>query len=238
MPRTNDLHNLPAPLQMCGNRNIVSIMQVADALFSESDQQFNAKDIENSDESIDFRMACDAFNLWRMRWRLREEYGETEAEPIVAELRKIVCEKRPYDDDEFGLALEATEDRARFPFGLDPLQYAYLLAQKRPIEVLKHQAKDPLTQEILGLAIHLEQINKKITGKQAVLLPIEQLRTVLKRRKLIVAGAVKRLMSNNLLKETGGKAHTGKAREFHVIAQEGTDYIFKNASRTEPKPHL
>jgi hypothetical protein len=45
-------------------------------------------------------------------------------------------------------------------------------------------------------------------------------------------------MSNNLLMEIGPKAHTGKAREFRVIAKESTDYEFQNADRTEPKSPL
>lgn len=64
----------------------------------------------------------------------------------------------------------------------------------------------------LGIAVHLQRINQP----KAVLLPIEQLRTVLKCRKLVVAGAVKRLMKNDLLMEIGAKAHTGKGREFRA----------------------
>jgi hypothetical protein len=60
----------------------------------------------------------------------------------------------------------------------------------------------------------------------------------LKCRKLLVGGAVKRLINNHLLLEIGHKAHTGRAREFRVLAKEGVDYSFEKGPRTEPKPHL
>lgn len=219
----------PQPLRISAGE-VPSIAQLADALISASEQQAEAKELDDLNELDDFEMACDALNLWRMQWRLREEFGE--AESFVDALRQTICERRGYDHDDFGLALEATEGRARFPFGLDPLQYAYLLSQKQPIRVLRSEVQDHLTQQILAIAVQLQKINQP----KAVLLPIEQLRAVLNRRKLVVAGAVKRLIKNNLLLEIGEKAHTGKAREFRVIAKEGTDYEFRNADRTEPKP--
>jgi hypothetical protein len=219
-------------MRLAAGIDVMSVEQLADALIAASGQQSETKEIEDLDEQVDFVMACDAFNLWRMQWRLRVEFGE--AEKFIVGLREVICERRQYDPEEFGLAVEATAGRARFPFGLDPLQYAYLLAQKKPVTVLKPEVQDKLSQQIFGIAVHLQQIN----GTKAVLLPIEQLRTVLKCRKLVAAGAVKRLMANNLLVEVGQKAHTGKAREFRVIAKEGTDFVFQNGDRAEQKPHL
>ncbi len=200
-----------------------------------SDQQVQNKSIDDAEESEEFLLACDAFNFWRMRWRLHEELDQAdEIEAIMNRLSELLCEHRKYNPDEFGLALEATDQRARFPFGLDPLRYAYLLAQKRPIKGLIPEIRDSVSEQILGIAVQL----KKLNGSRSVLLPIEHLRTVLRCRKLVAAGAVKKLMKHELLTEIGNKAHTGHAREFRVVAKEGVDYEFINGTRTEPNPPL
>jgi len=235
MPHIKSDHALMHPMKIAADVTASTVEDLAEALLSKSDEQSGSKVIEDVDEQLDFALACDAFNLWRMTWRLREEYDDDEAvDAIIIKLRELICDRRGYDSGEFGLAEEATEQRARFPFGLDPLQYADLLAQKRPIRALRPEVQDPLCQRILGIAVQLQAMN----GSRSVLLPIEQLRTLLKARKLIVGGAVKRLMKLDLLAEIGEKAHTGRAREFRVRAREGVDFIFEKETRTEPNPHL
>jgi hypothetical protein len=228
-------NSLPAPLQLTATITAHSVSELADALLAASDAQRIAKRIEDPEAQFDFLQACDAFNLSRMEWRLQQEIEDGSA---VARIRKslcrVICERRAYDPNEFSLASEATESRARFPFGLDPLQHANFLAEKAPIRILNPEVQDPLSRRILAIAVQLQKIN----SPRPVLLPIEHLRTILRCRKLVAGGAVKRLIRCELLQEIGQKAHTGKAREFRVLAKEAVDYEFENGARTEPKPRL
>jgi hypothetical protein len=229
-----DLQNaLPSPVIIDGAFAANTVDELTGALIAASDKQFASKIIEDDEERFDFLQACDTFNLWRMKWRLLEEFNDQQlVASIVERLRELICDRRKYDRDEFGLAAEATEERARFPFGLDPLRYAQLLARKNPIRVLKPEIQDPVSQQILAIAVHLQVINGPF---RSVLLPIEQLRAVVRCRKLVVGGAVKRLIKHNMLLEVGEKARTGKAREFKLLAREGEDYEFVNGAGTEPK---
>ncbi|MGE0533443.1 MAG: hypothetical protein AB7O68_00610 [Pirellulales bacterium] len=226
MPQTQSIRLLVQPLEIVASYVAYSVDDLADVLLMDSDVQVANKKLADSEERQEFLMGCDALNLWRLQWRLREEpQFVDDLVSTASSLREIICERRGYDAGEFSLAEEATEQRARFPFGLDPLRYASLLANKRPIRALNSEIQDPLCQRILGIAVHLQRLN----GPKPVLLPIEQLRTVLKARKLVVGGAVKRLQKHNLLFEVGEKAHTGRAREFRVGAMEGIDYEYEKS---------
>jgi hypothetical protein len=211
---------LPIVMEIDGGELIDSIEQAVDAIMKASDA--HAENIELSDggEIEEFIIACDALNVGRMLWRFREEFGVELAKELEPELSRLLCQKRGYEREDFELALEATAERPRCPFGIDPLRFAFVRAKSKPIQVIHPEIQDSLSQTILAMAIHLKHLNQG----RPVLLPIEQLRVLLGCRKLIVGGAVRKLLKHEVLVEIGTKAHTGKAREFRVDAREGVDY--------------
>jgi hypothetical protein len=221
MIETVNALKLQPPIDIGNGELIGSVDQLAEAIVSASEAYAEKLPTQDFGDVEDFQIASDALNVWRALWRLREEYGvdlEADARPVLIE---NICSRREYEIEEFELALEATSNRPRCPFGLDPLKYAYLRSQKHPFTILHGEINDSVSRIVLMIAINLRALNR---SNQRVLLPIEQLRLLLGCRKLVVSGAVQRLMRHNLLKEVGPKAHTGKAREFLVMATEGEDY--------------
>jgi len=53
-------------------------------------------------------------------------------------------------------------------------------------------------------------------GDDPILLPIDQLRTLLEQRKIVVSGAVQRLVEGGVIAYADKSYHTGKAREFQA----------------------
>ena len=106
-----------------------------------SDEQVAAQGLMDVDDRLEFQLGCDALNLWRVRWRYAEDFDEPRALQIQNELSSAICAERNYPREEFDLAVGATKDRARYPFGYDPLQYAFAAARKNPIVLLADELR-------------------------------------------------------------------------------------------------
>ncbi len=132
-----------------------------------------------------------------------------------------ICAQREYEKSDFVLALEATQERVRHPFGARPLEEAFERAQERPL-VLKHPklAQAVLPTAIAGVALEL-QLQQ---GDKPIILPVEPLRRLFHQRKLIVGGALRQLVKCGLLSVTNAAYYRGKAREFRFVAAEGRDF--------------
>ena len=79
---------------------------------------------------------------------------------------------------------------------------------------------------VIGLAIHLQVIQKE----QPILLPVEQVRVILKAKKIVISGTITMLVERGLFEMTKSDYHTGSAREFRFRGVEGKDYVFANAT--------
>jgi hypothetical protein len=74
--------------------------------------------------------------------------------------------------------------------------------------------------EIAAIALQLQRLQKE----KPILLPIDQLREMFNQRKVVVSGAVLRMVEAGMLKVVDGKYHTGKAREFVFSGVEHEHY--------------
>lgn len=185
-------------------------------------RQVAEKAIADDEGRADFAISSDALNYWRMAWRCATEWGTQGLDPAVAEQVKTgICAARGYDADDFDSALEATKGRARLPFGWTALDLAWHLARREPIRLL-----DPalvgkrVPTAIAGIARQLQLLQ----GEEPILLPIDQIRGLLEQRKIVVSGAVQRLVEAGLLAYADKSYHTGKAREFRFTGVEGEHY--------------
>ena len=132
-----------------------------------------------------------------------------------------ICAARNYEEDDFDSAIQATRGRARLPFGWTALDLAWRLAQKHPIRLLDPQlAGKRVPTAIAGIARQLQLLQ----GEEPILLPIDQLRALLEQRKIVVSGAVQRLVEAKLLDYADMSYHTGKAREFRYTGVEGEHF--------------
>jgi hypothetical protein len=167
-------------------------------------------------------ISTDALNYWRMVWRCSVEWGTlVAASDIAAAIRNAVCVARDYDADDFDSAVEATKGRARLPFGWSALDLAWRLARQEPIRLLDPQLSGKrVPTAITGIARQLQLLQ----GADPILLPIDQLRAMLEQRKIVVSGAVQRLLEAKLLDYADKTYHTGKAREFRFVGIEGEHF--------------
>jgi hypothetical protein len=170
----------------------------------------------------EFRLACDAFNLARITLRVEQDFGTNQnvAEFVRATVR-CLCEAREYDVSEFDLAIEATQDRPRYPYGINPLELACDKARRNLL-----QLKAPMLSEsklaalIATIALELQTQQ----GEKPILLPVEHLRRLLHQRKLLIGGAIKALIRHNILSVVDPVYHPRKARGFRFIAKKGLDF--------------
>lgn len=184
--------------------------------------QVAAKRLEDKDDRGEFLLGCLALLTWRVRLRLIEEYGPSAAvEEAIGRVKALVCKKTRIDPDEFNLALVATKDRPRVPYGLTPLQLALKRTRKRPLRLLSPVLEgSSLTATIAGIAMNLQDSQ----GGGHILLPVDDLRELLGLRKLSVSGALTQLVDNGILECVSSTYHTGRARTFRFVGIEGKDY--------------
>jgi len=157
-----------------------------------------------------------------MSWRCSVEWGTpVSAESVGVAIKKAIRAARGYDGDDFDSAIQATKGRARLPFGWTALDLAWKLVQKEPIRLLDpHLDGKRVPTAIAGVARQLQLLQ----GAEPILLPIDQLRAMLEQRKIVVSGAVQRLVEAKLLDYADKTYHTGKAREFRFVGIEGEHF--------------
>jgi hypothetical protein len=180
------------------------------------------KAIENAEAQADFIISTDALNYWRMSSRCSVEWGTpVSTESVWAAIKKVICAAHGYDGDDFDSAIEATKGRARLPFGWTALDLAWKLVQKEPIRLVDpHLAGKRVPTAIAGIARQLQLLQ----GAEPILLPIDHLRALLEQRKVVVSGAVQRLVEAKLLDYADKTYHIGKAREFRIVGIEGDHF--------------
>jgi hypothetical protein len=171
-------------------------------------------------------MACDALNCWRMYLRMVEETGkeplDEDTQAIFQELCRRVAKRRTYTDDDFRSALQATQERTRLPWGYNSLRLAYGKAKREPIRLLRPELQNAeLPTAIASVAFHLDLMQP---AGAPILLPVDALRGLLNQRKLVVGGAILRLIDAGILEQTSKRFGTGRAREFRFTAKPGRDY--------------
>ena len=167
------------------------------------------KGIEDAVGRDEFGVSSDALNFHRIMWRCIEEWGTQGFDAKLGrQVKSELCRLRGYDPDDFESALLATKGRARLPFGWTALDLARFRARLEPIRLLDGElAHSRLATEIAAIALQLQRLQKE----KPILLPIDQLREMFSQRKVVVSGAVLRLVEAGLLKVVDGKYHTGSA---------------------------
>lgn len=197
-------------------------------ILAASDKQVEAKAIISEEVRADFRLSSDALNYARVAWRCAEEWATGIFDPSLArQVREGICTARGYDADDFDSALHATGRRARLPFGWTAIDFALRRSRLRPIRLLVPElAGKPVPTAIAGIALMLHEIQ----GGEPILLPIDQIRGLLHQRKIVISGAVQRLVEAGILLFEDRTYWTGKAREFRFTAIEGEHYAFVETS--------
>jgi hypothetical protein len=210
------------PIQILPTVLAETPFDLVQAVLSASDQQVHDKQLADADARAEFAMAADALNLHRVVWRCTEEWGQDGVGAVfVRQLKADLCRRRRYDPDDFESALLATRARARLPFGWTAVDLALWRAGRGPIRLLHPDlATSRLATQIANIARNLQLIQEG----EPILLPIEQLRAVLGQRKVVVSGAVMRLLEAGVLTCVDSKYHTGKAREYRFTGKEHEHY--------------
>ena len=195
---------------------------LASIILAATDKQVADKAIENAEGRADFLISSDALNHWRMVWRCSVEWGSLVlASEVGSAIKNAICVVRGYDADDFDSAVEATKGRARLPFGWSALDLAWRLSKHEPIRLLDPQLSGKrVPTAITGIARQLQILQ----GADPILPPIDQLRAMLEQRKIVVSGAVQRLLEARLLDYADKTYHTGKAREFRFVGIEGEHF--------------
>jgi hypothetical protein len=202
----------------------------AEVILSESDKHVEGKAKEanalaNPEVRAEFQLSCDALNFMRIRWRCNFEWETRSFDEVVGQrVREIVCAKRGYDLDDFDSALHAMVPRVRLPYGWSAIDFAFRQSQKEPIRLLQPDlAGKKLPTTIANIAYRLSRIQ----DKDPILLPIDQLRNFLQQRKIVVSGAVQRLVEAGVLGYRDKNYRTGKAREFEFQGKSGEHFEFE-----------
>ena len=213
-----------------------NVDDLKNALIVESDRQVADKKLKDDELVDEFRMACDALGCWRMSLRFAEEIGQGEISQEMGDLFRELCRRvsaaRGYAVDDFDSALQATRDRVKLPWGFTSLRLAYNRTRRNPIRLLKPElAEAPLPTLIAGIAYELDQIRR---AADPLLLPVDNLRALLEQRKLVVGGAISRLIEAGIVEPITKRYGTGRAREFRFKAKEGVDFVL---AHEEPAEH-
>jgi len=198
---------------------------LADVILSVSDAQVASKGIEDPDGRDEFDLSTVALNTNRVLWRCRIEWKDHSSLPaIVEEIKREVCARRGLELDDLDSAIEAVSNRTRLPFGLTALDLAWRQAELFPIRLLHPDLAGKRVPTAIGnIAYYL---NLQQEGKN-ILLPIDALRAILQQRKIVVGGAVKRLVEAGLIVCVDEKYYTGKAKEFRFVGVEGEHYEYE-----------
>lgn len=223
------------PLELTPELTVRDVSGLVAAIIEESDRQVVEKDLKDEDLIDEFQMACDGLNSWRIHLRLIEETGQEPLGPTAAKLwrqmTRALAKQREYEPDDFQSVLMATAERARLPWGYNTLRLAYGRSLRNPIRLLHRKlAGAELPTTIAGIALQLDIIQEH---KEPILLPVENLRALLSQRKLVVGGALLRLIEHGVLEQTSKRHHTGRAREFRFVGVEGKDYELVTPSDKE-----
>lgn len=211
------------PIEFGGGQVAFEPTDLVDVILEATNKQVVEKSIADADAREDFVMSTDALNYWRMAWRCSVEWGTRELEKGIAHaIKSGICAARGYDLDDLDSAIQATKERVRLPFGWSALDLAWMFAQQEPLRLL-----DPtlfgraVPTTIASIAYHLQLLR----DKEPILLPIDHLRVLLKQRKIVVSGAVQRLVGAKILDYADKNYHTGKAREFRFVGVQGEHYV-------------
>lgn len=190
-----------------------------------TDAQIAEKTLPDKDAVADFKLSTDALNFHRIEWRLREEL-ESIPDAVLPNVKKKLCTKRGYDPEEFDAALIATQQRPRLPYGWTAMDLAQRRLAAKPIRLLNTELEGSrYAKGIIGLALFLQEIQKD----DPILLPVEQVRSWLGAKKVVVAGTITKLVQLGILEMTKAEYNTGSAREFLFRGVEGKDYVFEDA---------
>jgi len=208
------------------------VSDLVGAVIEESNRQVEEKNFQDADQIDEFRIACDALNCWRMNLRFieetRQETLDEETVQIFRDLCRRVARTRKYPDDDFQSALLATHERTRLPWGFNSLRLAHGRALRNPLRLLFPDLDGaPLPTLLAGIAHELTQMQR---GSDPILMPVDSLRALLGQRKLVVGGAIMRLINAGLLEQTSKRHGTGRAREFKWKGVLGKDFVFLTAS--------
>jgi len=198
---------------------------LVDVILSVSDAQVASKGIEDPDGRDEFDLSTVALNTNRVIWRCRIEWKDLPSLPeIVEEIKREVCARRGLELDDLNSAIEAVSNRTRLPFGMTAIDLAWRQAQLFPIRLLHPDlAGKRVPTAIANIAYYLDVHQE---GKN-ILLPIDSLRAILQQRKIVVSGAVKRLVEAGLIVCVDEKYYTGKAKEFRFVGIEGEHYEYE-----------
>ncbi len=200
----------------------------AKVILAATESQTSATEMTDPDALADFVLSTDALNFHRVEWRIREEIGAVD--PVLLGRVKVrICQERKYDPEEFEAALAATQSRPRLPYGWTAMDVAVRRLATKPIRLLNEDLEaSRYAKGVVGLAVHLQDIQ----GKSPILLPVEQVREILKAKKVVIAGTIMKLVDIGLLEMTKATYNTGSAREFLFKGEKGKDYVFL---RQKPK---
>jgi|GEM_PF-2614507 len=225
------------PIELTPNHSPVKNSDdIVFVLVKATNAQIKEKSLPDEEARADFRLSTDALNYHRIEWRLREELGSAPLS-VMENVRKKLCAKRGYEREEFDAALIATKDRPRLPYGWTAMDVAQRRLAAKPIRLLNPELEaSRYAKGIVGLALYLQEIQKD----EPILLPVEQVRTWLAAKKVVVAGTITKLVQLGILEMTKPEYNTGSAREFRFRGVEGKDYVFdegvpKGARRIKPQ---
>jgi len=182
--------------------------------------------VELSDEQV--ALKDNAFNWARITLRLEQDFGINRNEDeFIREIVHCLCDARKHDINDFHLAMEATQHRPRYPYGLNPLEEACDKAKQNPLQLkCPTLSESKLAAIIATIALEL-QVQQ---GENPILLPVEHLRRLLRQRKLLVGGAIRALVKHKILSEVDPSYYRRKAREFRFIAKVGLDFDRREAA--------
>jgi hypothetical protein len=214
-------HHMP-PIDLGKGLVAASPSELADMILSVSDAQVLAKGIEDPAGRDEFDLSTVALNTNRVLWRCRIEWKNLPSlQAILEEVKREICARRDLELDDLDSAIEAVSNRTRLPFGLTAIELAWRQAHLSPLRLLHPDLagkRVPTAIATIAYYLDLQQEGKNI------LLPIDSLRAILQQRKIVVGGAVKRLVEAGLVVCVDEKYYTGKAKEFQFIGREGEHY--------------
>jgi len=159
--------------------------QLEELVLRETDRMVSEHMLPGPEETDEYDFGCICLNYWRVIWRIAFDLGPEISRKLAEELARRMCAKRGYSADDFHSGVLAIQERVRLPFGYNPLQFAYLMTQRRPIRLL-HPELDgaELPTVLAGIALELAEQNPG----DPVLLPLDAVRALLGQRKLTVSG--------------------------------------------------
>jgi hypothetical protein len=210
------------PLELADGLVATGPSDLVEAVLRATDRQVFAQAIADAEGRDEFQLSSDALNFCRLAWRCAVEWDSAAfREGLAGEVKAGICKARNYEVDDFDSTVQAVKGRARVPFGWTALDLAWHLCRREPIRLLPADlAGKRVPTCIAGMAYHLQMHQER----EPILLPIDQIRAILQQRKIVVSGAVQRLLEARILEYADQTYRTGKAREFRFIGEAGVHY--------------